>query len=122
MALNTNNWTQANYYVFKNIQEQLKEEHKRLYTEKWQELMDEIDDCYGDPTKFWNRIKTLMGGTPNKVSKMMDENGKETSEDNKKEEIHRRYLTKVFQISPQDNVNFDRENEYRINQYLQANK
>ena len=85
----------------------------------WNTKIREINDIYRDPAAFWQGVKTLMGGSGDKIMYFPDNNGRKIYKTEEKEETFRHIWSNVFRITDEENQLFCRENERRINWYLQ---
>ena len=106
------------------IQEQLRIENK-LNNEYWERKIKEINDLYHDQTQFWNHIKVLMGSSrENNISYLIDveNNNKKCHTDDEKLDLYNKTWKNVFRISPEENINFDQQNEDRVENFIRNNK
>ena len=113
-----NHWSREQLIQIRNIQEQLKEESKRLHTEMWNNKIRKVNSTYKDPAKFWRDIKVLMGGKGIKNSYILDANNTKIHEPKDKEKEFRSIWTNVFKITDEENQNFDQDNETMVTEYL----
>ena len=113
-----NHWSREQLIQIRNIQEQLKEESKRLYTEMWNNKIQKVNSTYNDPAKFWGDIKVLMGGKGIENSYILDANNTKIHEPKDKEKEFRSIWTNVFKITDEENQNFDQDNETMVTEYL----
>ena len=60
-----------------------------------------------------------MGGSGDKTMYLLDNNGRKIYKTDEKEEAFRHIWSNVFKITDEENQLFCRENERRINRYLQ---
>ena len=115
-----NHWSREQLIQIRNIQEQLKEESKRLHTEMWNNKIQKVNSTYKDPAKFWGDIKVLMGGKgiKNSCIGLLDANNTKIHEPKDKEKEFRSIWTNVFKITDEENQNFDQDNETMVTEYL----
>lgn len=65
---------------------------------------------------FWKSIKRMLGtNTTYQQRYIKDHNNKEIYDEKGKEKIFRQYWEKIFQITPEENLNFDNETDRNIN-------
>ena len=105
------------------IQEELQRESIRINTEHWNTMMENLDDIYRDPVKFWKEVRRLQG------SKKKEENTYIVGENNTRyhspEDKLAAFKTAwepVFEITEEENRNFDRNTEDMVNGFIENNK
>ena len=103
---NKNQWTIEDRQVVRRIQEVIKEEATRLYNQKWSETIDKLQDCYGDPMKFWGTVRRLMGGGQTPAPYILDSRGNKITDDRNIEAKFREIWSNIFRISDEENANF----------------
>ena len=86
----------------------------------WEDTITNLTEKYKNPELFWKEVKRLRGGTINSSSYIQVNNQKIYKEE-EKEPIFRNIWETVFQISPQENLQFDPVNEHTVNNYLRDN-
>ena len=59
------NWTADMIRQILELQEQMKNESSRLYYEKWDQIIRNLDVDKKDPKKFFDTIRRLLGGKDN---------------------------------------------------------
>ena len=100
------------------MREILKEEYMELRSVVWNELIERTEkerNC----KDFWLSVKRMIGKTSShEVKYLKGTNGEEIFEDRKKAVIFRKYWEKIFQISEEENINFDSETEELVNEFL----
>ena len=99
----------------------LRNEAKLIRNENWKELMEKTALQYKDPKAFWEKIKKIKG-KKTQVEQYLHINNITLTNDEDKEEAHRTIWKEVFKISPQENIEFDRENEEEVERYLNENQ
>uniref|UniRef100_A0A2P2HYG4 RNA-directed DNA polymerase from mobile element jockey-like n=1 Tax=Hirondellea gigas TaxID=1518452 RepID=A0A2P2HYG4_9CRUS len=103
------------------LRRKLRDEFNRLRTEQWNDLIKQTD-LEHKSKDFWASIKTMLGtNTTNQQRYIKDHNDKEIYEDKDKEVIFRKYWEKIFQITPEENKEFDKETDTKVNQYIDDN-
>ena len=105
------------------LQEEIKNENKRLFDENWDELIRKMEIDKKDPRKFWETMRKLMGGRGNTVpAYVYDQNGRKITQDEEKLRRFKDIWVDVFKISNEENENFDAENEQMVTNYLEENR
>lgn len=103
------------------IQDELKQEYQKLSNDKWNKLIEDLEIDSKDPKVFWRTIHKMMGTERcNTTNYIKDQNGRKLYSDADKEREFRKRWSKVFDISEEENENFDDENERIVNQYLRT--
>ena len=54
-------WTIEDRQMLRQIQQQIKDEATRLANLEWDKTIKDLQDCYGDATKFWKKSKQTHG-------------------------------------------------------------
>ncbi|KAG0417818.1 hypothetical protein EQH57_0865, partial [Dictyocoela roeselum] len=97
------------------------EEFRRLRGEAWNNMIEKTD-AERNSKDFWTSIKRMIGQTSSKqMSYLKDSNNEEVHDDDKKEEIFRRYWREVFKISEEENRRYDRQTDEMVNSFLEEN-
>lgn len=115
-------WTEDDRQMIRNIQEQIKEEATRMTNVKWTKTIEQVQDYYGDPRKFWNKIRRFMGGKETETPYLLDARGNRIYDDIEKERKFREIWENIFQISDAENRNYDGHTDRRVNQYMTTNE
>lgn len=98
----------------------LGEEYRKQHRENWDKLIDKVGQQ--NPEEFWQSIGRIYGKREYKgVQHLRDHNNNMIVEDRDKEELFRGHWEKVFRISEEENEDFDRENEDRIDSLIEDN-
>lgn len=97
------------------------EEAKRLYEEFWSEKIMSLNDNYQHQDKFWREFKRLQGGSSAATPYLIDENGGKVTSEEGREMLMRRTWQRTFEITPEENANYDIDNERRVENYLAQN-
>lgn len=120
--ININSWNNIERIRLKalqiNLQTKCIEERKRL----WEKLILKTECKYQDPEKFWQNIQQLMGTNSSKITYILNNQGVRLYTDKEQEKEFRNHFTKIFQISDEDNQDFDNETERMVNEFLQQNE
>ena len=115
-----NGWSMDKYRRQMSIIRQILMETKRLHQEHWDSLLTEITNNHADAKVFWGKVKRLQGNERgSKFDHMKDSLGNEHYNDEGKEYVFREYWSKVFDISPDENMAFDREFENLTVDYVE---
>ena len=104
-----------------NLRREIKTKYQELYTEKWNELVNNTDH-ERNSKDFWHSIKRMIGKTSSReINYLRGHNGEDIYEDDEKEEIFRNYWQKVFKISDEENIEFDQNHEVAVMENLTVN-
>lgn len=105
----------------REIREEIKLEYRKISHDSWNKTVSGIDK-QGKGEEFWKSIKRIYGQKESKTVKYLkDNNGKEIYKDEEKEEIFRKYWGKIFQISEEENEEFNREINTTVSDKLREN-
>ena len=120
-ALMTHGKTEYLSRVIRNTQLLLIEEGNHVKYLWWEEQITKCEEAARSNVRFWKRINVLSGKkkprTPN--LKYMEQGIEKTAEtDQDKNKVFTDTCEKVYDISPEENQNFDQANEHRVNQTL----
>ena len=63
LRFQTNSWTRDQLDEIKNLQNLIIEENKNLNETYWNRKIEDLQDIYNDPTKFWRQIRMLKGSS-----------------------------------------------------------
>ena len=76
-----------------------------------------------DPTKFWNEIKRIKGITGQETHKIIkDENGRKLETNIEVVVAFKNRMQRTFNISEEENENFDKEKEREVEEWLLRNR
>ena len=85
--------------------------------------IEHLNRIYKDSSKFWEKVKKMIGNTKEKQEYIMDPNRQNVKiYDPADKEIYREIWKKIFSIPPKDNANFDQLNEERVTSHLSNNE
>ena len=116
--INRYGWTLASRYLYKNTQDQLRDECTRVYNENWENLIKDTQDKYKDAKSFWQNIKRLMGSNDTQTPYLAKQNGDRVYSDENKLKLFHEIWTNIFRISNEENRDFEQNTENRVNEYL----
>ena len=112
-------WSRAHYARLKTLQRRLLEEAKRLYIQKWAELMSDVADSIKYPWQFWRKISRLMGTNYNSpVDYLLTPTGEKIFDMRGKEEVMREAWKRVFELTDAENRAFDAAFEREVEEHL----
>ena len=114
-------WSYTKYITYKTIKQAIKTECKEQNNKNWESKIKELNKLYKDPPKFWQNIKKLKGNPTVQKPYIIQDNEK-IYDVKDKEQIFRDIWSKVFRISPIENINFDQQNDHIVNTYVENNK
>ena len=107
--------------ILQTLRNDIKEEYKQLNNEKWNNLIDKTDkerNC----KDYWMSIKRMIGKTNStEMRYLRGHNNEEIYDDEGKEKIFRENWRKIFQISEEENNQFDRDNDRIVLDQIQQN-
>ena len=89
----------------RTLQQQLQDEFNMLNTQKWNNIIDTLNN-YGpkDSREFWRMIEGQIGKTKHEnLPYLVDSNGNKLYTDEEKEQAMRRQWQNVFRISDEEN-------------------
>ena len=117
-------WGPGLYHRQKQLQRELLEECQRLSSQKWEELIDGIASDVRDPAKFWAQVNKVRGEKTRTSTYLRDPGVPgplelRVSDDVGKERVMRDFWSTVFQISPEENLDFDLDHERVVLQELE---
>ena len=118
----TNSWTRDQIQHIKELQRRLYNETNELIHENWDSVIYNLDDIYNRPDKFWKRVKVLKGNNAQPIPYIKNYRNEKITDENEVIELFHSYWQKIFQINPEENVDFDMDNEVRVNNYLNENQ
>ena len=104
------------------IQDRIREESKRLSTEKWNTIIEKLDIDYNDQSKFWKKIRQLKGGKDPPAPYLVNRLGDKIRDIEGMTELLTETWSNVFRISDEDNESFDEDNEELVNDFIAANR
>ena len=114
-------WTPILRNQHRDLQAELNEESKMLYTKHWNDMIKEIEIEYNNPKKFWGSVRKLTGGNNESSPYLIDEGNKKLFDNKEKEIEFRRFWENIFKINPEDNEEFDRQHEQMVENYINNN-
>ena len=114
------NWAVETRRQLLVLQEWIKEEKSRLYYEKWEQIIS-LDIDNKDPKKFWDNVRRLLGGKDNgPIMYLWNNNGQKIYKEDILERIMKTW-SMMFQITEEENNEYDEENERHVEDCLQRN-
>ena len=115
-------WSGPLRYIYKIIQNKLRDESVKAYNENWHNLIQSTQDEYSDAKTFWRTIKRLMGNNESPAPYLYKPDGSIAYSEEDKIKLFHEIWTNIFQISAQENTSFDADNEQRVEEYLRRNR
>ena len=112
--LNRQGGNREDMAIVTNIQHEIINESLRLQDASWNKLITNMEIEYNNQEKFWRDIKRLQGGKELPAPYLEDPQKNKVRDTKKKEELMRQTWQTVFQISPEENRNFDMTNERAV--------
>ena len=99
----------------RRLRAEMAEELERLRVEEWNRFVAGIDGERSDKD-FWTSVKRVYGGNGTKqVKYLRNHNNEEIHTKEGKETIFRGHWSKTFQITEDENSQFDEQNELHVN-------
>ena len=97
---------------------QLQIEYRQLYCKNWDRQIEKLD-VEQNPKTFWTSVKKLQGtGDKIKASYIKDHYNQTVYDKDKKENIFRQYWRNIFNISEDENRDFDQKTDTLANDFL----
>lgn len=97
-----------------------KNESERIKNKNWSVILTKTALQYKDLKKFWDQLKRLKGSkTPQ--NQFIKINNKNLMEYEEKEQAHKEIWSEIFQIIPEENMNYDMEKEREVATYWALN-
>lgn len=118
---NMQGWGRIQYYRYRMLKVMLKNESDRLYNKNWEDLIKQTAEKYKDPPAFWAQIKK-MRGSENSNNQHLEVNNTKLVEEKDKERAFREIWSKVFTISPEENMQYNLNKEREIEGYWLNNE
>lgn len=115
-------WTRQHRQRLTELQQHLQEICKREREAHWNSLLVETEADYRDPAKFWQRIRKMLGGCPRHIPYVQDEHGKKLHTDKEQEAEFRRFWSKIYHISDEDNRDFCHDTQVVVEDYLRQHE
>ena len=112
-------WNRELTHRFSQLQAQLRDTNKELHAQHWTQLTGELCKNIKDPSAFWGAYKRLMGSTTHQNTFLYNNTREQIHETEEKETLHRRYWQQNFQISDDENNNFNIHKENEVTEALQ---
>ena len=107
--------------ILQTLRNDIKEEYKQLNNEKWNKLIENTDE-ERNCKDYWMSIKRMIGKTNStEMRYLRGHNNEEIYDDEGKEKIFRENWRKIFQISEEENNQFDRDNDRIVLNQIQQN-
>ena len=100
LRFQTNSWTRDQLDEIKNLQNLIIEENKNLNETYWNKKIEDLQDIYNDPTKFWRQIRMLKGSSNPETPYLINEQNEKVYDTHDKLELHKKLLAKHFQNQP----------------------
>ena len=117
----THGWDRQLYDRYRRLQNQIQDANIALHDNLWTKLTSKLCDNHHDPKEFFQAYRRIMGTqtTPTETHYILNANNDRLETKEEMEEEHRRHWTQVFQITPQDNAQFDANTEHMVNAHIQ---
>lgn len=106
----------------KTLQENLLEEYNRLNYEHWEGIVSRLNTMKMTEPEFWNSIRRLRGNKNAKNKYLINNQNVKITDSAEKARLLRDTWEDVFQITNEENMNFDRQHEQMVLQHLQLNR
>ena len=113
-----NEWNERDRRLFRALQLNLQNKMIKLKDESWNKKILEIDIEHKDPATFWRKVKSLTGTNNTPTTYLKDDQGREYHTDSEKEQLFQDYYKDIYRINAQDNMNYCRQTETEVTNYL----
>ena len=121
LRFQSSTWDRDQVRMIRNLQQQLSEEINRVSETYWNNKIAKLQDIYNEPEKFWRQIRNMKGTTTVESPYLVDNHNNKIHKNEDKLELHRQFWQNVFQINPEENINYDQQHENEINTYINNN-
>lgn len=111
-------WTQQLRNTKKTLQNNLQRILKVHHDQLWEDILQQTERTYRDPEQFWRKIKKLMGTDTDKITYLLDPHGTKLITTETQANEFRRHLKNIFQITPEENLDFCNETQRLVEEYL----
>ena len=117
----THGWDRQLYNQYRQLQQQIQDANITLHNNLWTSLTNRLCSNHHDAKEFFAAYRRIMGTqtTPTNTHYLINANNERLETKEEMEEEHRRHWTQVFQITPQENAQFDANTEHMVNTHLQ---
>lgn len=107
--------------IIKTLQINLTEEYSRLHSLYWEAKILKINNMSTGDAEFWKRIRILRGGMDRSNRYLKNSRNEKITDPKEKVQLLKSIWGEVFQITDEENSNFDQAHETRINNFLMDN-
>ncbi len=118
---NYTGWTPLKYATLKRIRHAIIKECNNIQNKQWESKISKLINAHKNSKKFWSQIKRLQGNSKTSENYIIHNNEK-IHDIRKQEEIFREIWCKNFQISQQENAEFDQHTDNMVTQYMINNE
>ena len=101
----------------KELQTRLQEIYRNQYKENWDRIIAKTSQIT-DPKEFWRAIKNLQGVEKPKPTYIIRPDGTKAHTEEEIEEQMREEWSRIFEITEEDNENYNEEQENIVHNYL----
>lgn len=114
-------WTTANFRVYQDLKNEMKDRCKEEFNKNWEKQIDNIIRDSKDTKVFWNKINRLRGKTTPQNNYLKDDDGREYHTDKEKCNIMQETWSNIFKITEEEEQNFDLIHSEQIDTYINEN-
>lgn len=101
------------------LQSKLQTEYQKQSISKWNEMIETVNEYPKSSKEFWRDIFRMSGNSNNdEIPYLVDQNGNKIHTDEERENAFRREWGKIFQITEEENEQFDQEHEITITDWM----
>ena len=118
LRFNTDSWTLGQIDEIRSLQQRMRTEMSSLSNKFWEDKIENLQDIYNRPEKFWKEVQLLKGSNHIEPPYLVNTRNEKVFEVDGKLELHRENWQEVFQISPEENAQYNQAHEARINEHL----
>lgn len=117
---NGGNWTREYRRQLVTLQQNLQEACKAEREEHWNTLLADTEADYRNPSKFWQDIRRLMGGSQQSSPYILNHLDQKLFSDREKEAEFRRYWEPIYTITEEENRDFCQQTQAETEEYLRT--
>ena len=118
----THGWDRALRTRYLHIQRQLLQANTELHSHTWSTLTQKLCTNHHKPADFFRAYRKLMGTNNNTPNYIVNANNEKIYTLPEMEAEHRHFWTQNFQITAEENAQFDAQTEQEVITYLQQHQ
>lgn len=110
------------YQEYRQLQRDIQTLCRQLYNDQWNLKISQLTDKYRDPTRFWREIRLLKGTDKRSTPYLIDHQGRKVHDTQGQLSLFTNLWRDIFQISDDENEDFDEDNERTVLHFLDDNR